>query len=71
MYQVLDGAPVKTSSGRTVVPPHGNAAVVRMAERYAIVVGSLEPIIVTANELDRLIVEGQLRIVPKGLQRYN
>ena len=71
MYQVLDGAPVKTCSGRTVFPPRGSASVVRMAERYAIVVGNVEPIIVTAGEFNRLIVEGQLRIVPQSLQKYN
>jgi hypothetical protein len=63
MYQVLDGAPVNTVSGKTVTPPRGTASVVRMAERYAIVVGSLGPIVVTAREFDRLLFEGQLRFM--------
>jgi len=71
MYQVVDGAPVRTSSGRTITPPRGTASVVRMEDRYAIVVGQVEPIIVTAGEFHRLMVEGQLRFVQQGLQSYN
>jgi len=61
MYQVLDGAPVTTASGKIVIPKRGNAFVVQMAERYAIVIACLAPIIVTAREFDRLVVRGQLR----------
>jgi hypothetical protein len=63
MYQILDGAPVNTANGRIVTPPRGNAIVVPLAKRYAIVVGNRGPIIITACEFDRLIFEGQLRVI--------
>ena len=59
-FQTLDGEPVATTSGTLVVLPVGEADVHRVADGYAIEVQGIEPITVSAGELDRLIAEGQL-----------
>ena len=65
-YEALDGAPVTTAAGTLIVLPMGVAEVHHSSDGFSIAVGDAEPIVVSADEFERLLSEGQLHGLPAG-----